>query len=135
MKRLISTHYSSFAFNLATFVLRATLGVLMVPHGYNKLVHFAEKQKEFMNFLGIGSITSLVLVVFAEFFCAIFLVMGLFTRVTAAILAIVMAVAVFKAHNGEVFGDGEMGMLFLGGFISILLLGGGKASLDGLLSK
>jgi uncharacterized membrane protein YphA (DoxX/SURF4 family) len=46
-----------------------------------------------------------------------------------------MAVAVFKAHNGEVFGDGEMGMLFLGGFISILLLGGGKASLDGLLSK
>ncbi|MFN5641173.1 MAG: DoxX family protein [Sphingobacteriales bacterium] len=135
MKRLISTHYSSFAFNLATFVLRATLGVLMVPHGYNKLVHFAEKQKEFMNFLGIGSTTSLVLVVFAEFFCAIFLVMGLFTRVTAAILAIVMAVAVFKAHNGEVFGDGEMGMLFLGGFISILLLGGGKASLDGLLSK
>jgi len=88
-----------------------------------------------MNFLGIGSTTSLVLVVFAEFFCAIFLVMGLFTRVTAAILAIVMAVAVFKAHNGEVFGDGEMGMLFLGGFISILLLGGGKASLDGLLSK
>lgn len=135
MKRLISTHYSSFAFNLATFVLRATLGVLMVPHGYNKLVHFAEKQKEFMNFLGIGPTTSLVLVVFAEFFCAIFLVMGLFTRVTAAILAIVMAVAVFKAHNGEVFGDGEMGMLFLGGFISILLLGGGKASLDGLLSK
>ena len=54
-----------------------------------------------MNFLGIGSTTSLVLVVFAEFFCAIFLVMGLFTRVTAAILAIVMAVAVFKAHNQE----------------------------------
>lgn len=107
----------------------------MVPHGYDKLVHFAEKQKTFMNFLGIGSTTSLILVVFAEFFCAIFLVMGLFTRLAAAILSIVMAVAVFKAHNGEVFGDGELGMLYLGGLLSVLLVGSGKASLDGLLSK
>lgn len=135
MKRLISTHYTSFAFNLATFVLRVTLGVLMIPHGYNKLVNFEKYQKEFMNFMGMGSTTSLILVVFAEFFCAIFLAMGLFTRLTAGILAIVMAVAVFKAHNGQVFGDGEMGMLYLGGFLSILLLGGGKASLDGLLGK
>lgn len=135
MKRLISTHYSGFAFNLATFVLRVTLGVLMVPHGYNKLVNFTKYQKEFMNFLGIGSTTSLILVVFAEFFCAVFLAMGLFTRLASGILAIVMAVAVFKAHNGAVFGDGEMGMLYLGGFLSILLLGGGKASLDGLLGK
>lgn len=88
-----------------------------------------------MNFLGIGSTTSLILVVFAEFFCAIFLAMGLFTRLAAGILTIVMVVAVFKAHNGAVFGDGEMGMLYLGGFLSILLLGGGKASLDGLLGK
>ena len=107
----------------------------MVPHGYNKLVNFAKYQKEFMNCLGMGSTTSLILVVFAEFFCAIFLAMGLFTRLAAGILAIVMAVAVFKAHNGAVFGDGEMGMLYLGGFLTILLLGGGKASLDGLLGK
>lgn len=135
MKRLISTHYSAWAFNLATFVLRVTLGVLMVPHGYNKLVNFAKYQKEFMNFMGIGSTASLILVIFAEFFCAIFLVMGLFTRLAAGILAFVMAVAVFKAHNGQVFGDGEMGMLYLGGFLSILLVGGGRASLDGLLGK
>lgn len=135
MKRLISTHYSSIAFNLATFVLRVTLGVLMVPHGYTKLVNFTKKQNEFMNFMGLGSTTSLILVIFAEFFCAIFLAMGLFTRLAAGILAFVMAVAVFKAHQGQVFGDGEIGMLYLSGFLSILLIGGGRASLDGLLSK
>lgn len=135
MKRLISTYYSGFAFNLATLVLRIGLGVLMVPHGYDKLVQFAKYKKEFMDFMGLGSTFSLLLVIFAEFFCAIFLVMGLFTRLAAFALLVTMAVASFKAHNGEIFGDGEMATLYLSGFTAILLLGAGKASLDGILGK
>ncbi len=133
--KIVSTHYNNLAFNLATFLLRLGLGILMIPHGYDKLIHFVQYKKDFMNFLGLGSTISLGIVVFAEFFCSVFLIMGLFTRVTAAILFIEMLVVVFSKHNGQVFGDGEHGMLYLTGYIAIVLLGAGKASLDGILGK
>jgi putative oxidoreductase len=135
MKKLISTGYNDFSFNLALFILRIGLGVLMIPHGYDKLVHFMQYKKDFMNFLGLGSVVSLAIVVFAELFCSVFLIMGLFTRVIAALLIFEMLVVVFNAHQGQIFGDGEHGMLFLTGYIAILLLGPGKASLDGILGK
>lgn len=135
MKKLISTNYSEFAFNLAMLVMRLGFGILMIPHGYDKLVHFGQYRKDFMDFLGMGPTMSLALVVFSEFFCSIFLVMGLFTRLVAAVLLIEMFVVVFEAHKGQVFGDGEHGMLFLTGIIAIILLGAGRASLDGILGK
>ena len=135
MKRLLSTAYTDFSFNLATLALRLALGILMIPHGYDKLIHFTEYKKDFMNFLGLGSTLSLALVVFAEFFCSVFLIMGLFTRLVVSILLIEMFVVVIKAHNAEVFGKGEHGSLFFTGFLVILLIGPGKASLDGILGK
>ena len=135
MKKLISTAYTGFSFNLATLIFRLTFGLLLIPNGYDKLVNFSSYKKDFMNFLGMGPTVSLALAVFAEFFCPIFLIMGLFTRGVAAILVIHMVVVVFMAHHGDVFGDGEHGMLFLAGFLAIFLLGAGKASLDGLLGK
>lgn len=135
MKKLISTAYTDFSFNLATFILRVAMGVLMIPHGYDKLVNFAKYKGDFMNFLGIGPTLSLALVVFAEFFCSVFLIMGLFTRVVVSVLLIEMIVVVFKAHNGHIFTDGEHGALYMAGYLAILLVGPGKASLDGILGK
>ena len=135
MKKLISTNYSAGAFNTAMLLLRLFSGILMMSHGYQKLVHFAEFKSKFMDFMGIGSTTSLLLVIFAEFFCALFIVLGLFTRLAAIPLIIGMSVALFKAHNGDVFGDGEMSALFLAAFLTLLLVGPGKASVDGMTGK
>jgi putative oxidoreductase len=135
MRKLLSTQYKDWAFNLSMFLLRAGLGLLMIPHGYDKLVHFATYKKDFINFLGMGGTISLSLTVFAEFFCSIFLIMGLFSRLTVIPLIINMLVVVFKAHNAEIFGDGEHGSLFLIGYIVILLCGPGKASVDGIMGK
>ncbi len=68
MKKLLSTHYNAFSFNAAMLVLRLAMGVLMMSHGYDKLVHFNEKKAVFYNFLSLGSSTSLMLCIFAEFF-------------------------------------------------------------------
>jgi putative oxidoreductase len=106
--KILSTAYTDFSFNLATFAIRLALGILMIPHGYDKLVHFTQYKKDFMNFLGIGSTLSLALVIFAEFFCSVFLIMGLFTRVVASILLIEMFVVVLKAHNADIFGTVSM---------------------------
>ncbi|MBX3253622.1 MAG: DoxX family protein [Chitinophagaceae bacterium] len=135
MKRLLSTNYTDWAFNTALFILRVALGLMMLPHGYDKLVHFSEKKNTFMNFLGLGSTVSLSMAIFAEFFCAMFLIIGLFTRFTVIPLIIAMSMAFFKAHNAELFGAGEKAGLYLAGFLAILLVGPGKASVDGLMGK
>lgn len=135
MKRLLSTSYTDWAFNIALFVLRVTAGLMMIPHGYDKLVHFSEKKNHFMNFLGLGSTVSLSLIIFAEFFCSIFVMIGLFTRFTVMPLAVAMAVALFKAHGNAIFTQGEKASLYLAIFLGILLLGPGKASVDGVMGK
>ncbi|MBE7169845.1 MAG: DoxX family protein [Williamsia sp.] len=133
MGRLTSINYTNAAFNVAMLLLRIGSGVLLMSHGYDKLVHFATYRGKFMNFMGIGVTTSLSLAIFAEFFCSIFLVLGLFTRLAAIPLIINMGVALFKAHHGDVFGDGEKAALYLTCFLSLLLCGPGKASVDGMI--
>lgn len=136
MKRLFSTSCSDNAFSFAVFILRVGIGSLMlVQHGLDKLMHFAEKAPKFYNLLGIGSTTSLALVVFAEFFCAAFLILGLFTRLAAIPLVIAMGVALFSAHKGDFFGQGESAGLYLICFLAILILGPGRASLDRFIGK
>ncbi|HTN07700.1 DoxX family protein [Agriterribacter sp.] len=135
MKKLLSTGYTDWAFNIAMLVLRTGLGLMVLPHGYDKLVHFAVKKNTFMNFLGMGSTVSLSLSLFAEFFCAMFVMIGLFTRFTVLPLVIGMSVAVFKAHDAAIFGGGEKAALYLTGFLAILLVGPGKASVDGMMGK
>ena len=70
---------------------------------------------------------------FAEFFCSLLLIAGLFTRFAIVPLAITMAVAAFKAHGGDVFGDGEMAFLYLAIYISLFLKGAGAYSADKFL--
>ncbi len=135
MKKLISTKYSAGAFNAAILIVRLCFGILMMNHGYQKLLHFSEMKKDFINFLGAGPAMSLSLVIFAEFFCSLFLIIGLFTRLACIPLIITMCVAVFKVHNMEFFGKGEMASLYLGTYLLLLFVGAGKVSVDSMISK
>jgi len=135
MKKLFTTKYSTGAFNTAMLLLRVAAGTLMMNHGYDKLVHFSSRQHSFMNFLGMGSTLSLALVIFAEFFCSIFLILGLFTRFALIPLIIVMGVALVKAHHSEIFGKGELATLYLATYAVILLVGPGRISVDGMIGK
>ncbi len=135
MKRLLSTKYSAASFNAATLLLRIVSGTLMMNHGYDKLVHFAQYKGKFMNFLGLGQATSLSLVIFAEFFCALFIIIGLFTRLAAIPLIVVMCVALFKVNNGDFLGEGEKATLYLAAYLTLLFTGPGRVSVDGMVGK
>ena len=135
MKKLLSIRYTTSAFNLAMLILRVGAGILMMNHGYDKLVNFEKYSSQFMNFLGMSGTVSLALVIFAEFFCSIFLVLGLFTRLAVIPLIIDVSVAVLKAHNVDIFGEGELPSLFFLIFVTILLIGPGKISVDGMIKK
>lgn len=135
MKKLFSIRYSDNGVSFATFVLRIISGGLMIPHGYSKLINFASMSGKIMDPFHIGHPTSLALVIFAEFFCAVFVVLGLFTRFACIPLIIDMSVALFLAHHGDSFGDGAQATLFLGAFVALLFTGPGKISLDRLIGK
>jgi putative oxidoreductase len=135
MKKILSIKYSAGAFNVAMLILRLAVGALMLKHGYQKLTHFEETVQNMPNLFGMGLKVSGVLIIFAEFFCALFLIIGLFTRLSAIPLIIAMLVALFKVHHGEIFGDGETVALYLAGYVALLLLGPGKISADNLLGK
>lgn len=135
MRKLLSTKYSAGAFNAAMLLLRLAVGVLMMAHGYDKLLHFSKYQHDFMNFLGMGSTMSLALVVFAEFFCSLFLILGLFTRLSAIPLIIVTCVIVFKVNNSHVFGDGELATVYLASYLVLFFVGPGRVSVDSLIGK
>ena len=135
MKKLFSVSYTSWAFNLALLILRVGCGILMLNHGYDKLVHFQEYSANFMNFLGLSGSVSLALVIFAEFFCSIFLILGLFTRLVTIPLIIDVAVAVVKGHDMKIFSEGEHAAIFFLVFIAILLVGPGRISIDGMINK
>lgn len=135
MRKLFSANYSAGAINAALLVLRLGFGILMMAHGYQKLRGFGDMQHKFMNFMGIGSTASLALVVFAEFFCSLFIILGLFTRLATIPLIIATCVMVFVANKGDVFGDGEIAALYLTGYIVLLFAGPGKVSVDGMIGK
>jgi putative oxidoreductase len=135
MRKLLSTKYSAGAFNTAMFVLRLGLGILMMMHGYDKLVHFGAKQNSFMSFLGLGGTISLALVVFAEFFCSLFIILGLFTRLATIPLIILTCVIIFKVNHNNIFIDYENAPLYLTGYLVLILIGPGRVSVDSMTGK
>jgi len=113
-------------------LLRLGAGMMMT-HGWPKLTGFSEKADGFYDFMGLGGEWSLALTVFAEFFCSLFLVLGLGTRLVLIPLIIVAVVIVFVVHGADPFGDKEHGLLFLVPYIVLMMTGPGKYALDYLL--
>ena len=136
MKKLFSTSVSDTALSIALFVLRVGAGsLMMIQHGLDKLQHFAQRSHKFADPFGVGPTASYSLVVFAEFFCAAFIILGLFTRLAALPLVIAMCVALFIANRGHFFGEGESAGIYLVCFLTVLFAGPGKASIDNLIGK
>ena len=131
MKKFLSTNYNDTVFNIALLLLRSGLGILILPHGYQKLVHFAAQKNTFINFWGIGSTLSLLITTFIELLCSFLLILGLFTRLAALLLGLLTSFIVFKVNNGDVFGKAEDMVPLLLGFLTILLIGGGKYIIEG----
>jgi len=104
-------------------------------HGINKIKGFGEAAGHFYDPFHIGHQASLILVIFAEVFCALFVVLGLFTRLAVIPLVIEMLVAVFLFHRGQSLTSHELGVLYLAAFFGILLMGPGKFSVDGAMGK
>jgi putative oxidoreductase len=130
-----SVQPSNWGINLAALLLRLAFGGLMIPHGWQKLSGLLAGKTQFADPVGLGEYPSLVLTVFAEFFCAWLVVVGLFHRLALIPLMITMLVAAFVVHANDAFDAKEHALLFLGAYVPMWLLGPGRYSVDALLAR
>ena len=137
--RLLQLNFLPHSADAGLLVLRLWLGLsLLLLHGKAKLLGFAELSEKFPDPLGVGSTVSLALAVFAEVVCSALLALGLVTRFAALSAAFTMGVAFFLVHKASLAmgpGSGELAFIYLAGFVTLLITGPGRFSVDACLQR
>ncbi len=130
MKCLQTTH--EIGPSLALLALRLWFGgVMFLAHGFGKL---GRDPGAFPDLLGIGPTANWALCVAAEVGCSALLVFGIATRVVSLPLIITMLMAAFVAHGDDPFGKKELALCYCAGYVALLCAGGGRFSLDHLIT-
>jgi putative oxidoreductase len=122
-------------------LLRATLAILLLFHGAAKIAG------------GIGFIAGMLakagmpaalgyLVYVGEVLAPLMILVGIYTRPAALVVAINMVVAVLLVHTGQLFTRNDTGGwalelqgMFLAGALAVALLGAGRYSLGGTAGR
>lgn len=135
-----TTHQNNFD-DAGKLLLRAALSILILFHGAAKLSG------------GLGFITGLVaqaglppalgyLVLVGEVAAPLMVLLGLWSRVGALVIAGNMVVALLLVHTGDFFKLNETGgwavelqMLFLASAVAVALLGAGRYSIQGTQNR
>jgi putative oxidoreductase len=134
MKNSYSTSLNLQSVDVALLIFRIAISALILTHGIPKLITFFNSEEiAFADPIGLGETASFTLAVFAEFVCAVLIIFGFATRLAAIPLIITMAVAALIVHLPDGFGRQELPLLYMFGFILLLLTGAGKYSVDHFL--
>ena len=117
--------------DLGLLLVRLLAGGMMLTQGIPKISRFfGEGPVKFADPFGLGPEISLGLAIFAEVGCSFLVMIGFKTRWATIPLMITMLVAVFYAHAADPFSKKELPLLFFTLFLSILISGGGRYSVD-----
>jgi putative oxidoreductase len=135
---------------LSGTILRILLGIVIFPHGAQKLLGwfggggFTASMRWFESSLHIPTLFAL-LAILAESVGAVALMAGFFTRIAALAISVDMVVAVLLVHwkNGFFMnwagtgkGEGfEYHLLAVAIGLALLLKGGGRWSVDGVIAR
>jgi len=122
--------------NYGYTLFRVGIPALMLLHGTHKLEKLmAGGEIKFLDFMGLGAETSLLLAVIGELVAPLFLIVGFKSRWAAIPAIITMFVAAFVAHSGEPLDEREHSLLYMIAFIAIAMIGSGTYSVDAWLQK
>lgn len=118
-------------------VLRLALGVLMLLHGISKVVNGVDGIVGMVTGLGLPAAVAYG-VYLGEVVGPLLVIVGLYTRVGALLIAGNMLFALLLAHRAELFTLAptggwalELQGMFLFGAVAVLLLGAGRFSVGG----
>lgn len=118
-------------------VLRLALGVLMLLHGMSKLINGVDGIVGMVTGLGLPAAIAYG-VYLGEVIGPLLVIVGLYTRAGALLIAGNMLFALLLAHRAELFTLAptggwalELQAMFLFGAVAVLLLGAGRFSVGG----
>jgi putative oxidoreductase len=134
--------------SISAVIVRLTLGLVLLPHGMQKLFglfggHGFSATMDAMTGMGLPALL-VFLIIMAESFGAVSLILGIGTRFSAISITIIMIGALlihlpngfFMNWYGAQAGEGfEYHILAIGLGISSLISGGGRFSLDRIISN
>jgi len=126
-------------------ILRVPVGLILAAHGAQKLFGWfggygLEATGQWMASIGlVPGLLMAFLAGAAEFFGGLALALGLLTRPAALVNAVAMAVATFVVHleNGLFMSNNgyEYALVLLAASLALMIAGGGKLSVDRVISK
>jgi putative oxidoreductase len=116
--------------DFAVLLLRVLPSLFMLTHGFPKLIKLFSGDWSFADPFGIGEGLSLIITVWAEFFCSILVIVGFLTRPALLILAFVMLAAALIVHADDPFKSKEMALLYFTIYMAIFITGPGRISID-----
>lgn len=116
--------------NIALLLVRIIVAIMMLTHGGPKFMKLLDGNLKFGDPLGIGSEVSFLLVVFAEFLCSIFILIGLGSRLASLPLLFTMMVALLVAHGADPLFDHVNILAYIATYVALFFTGSGKYSLD-----
>ena len=134
LKDIFGIYQSAASIDVALLVLRAAIGILMLNHGIPKIKKLISPEPiHFFKTFGLNERNSLKAAAFVEVFFSTFLILGLGTRIAVIPLLGTMVIAAFHTLKSHPFDKKELPILFLLIYVTLLLGGSGKFSLDYIL--
>ena len=124
--------------NLGLLLLRLSIGTMLIHHGYEKTADIENFADAFVRPIGIPfPIIASYIAAYCEIYGSWLLIGGLFTRIAALSIVGTIGVAIYHAIITSGFNIYllELLILYMGGALCILLIGGGDFSIDRLLRK
>ena len=115
-------------------ILRLVFGVLFLLHGVDKMSDFQALSENYPSVMGLGSYMTLMITIFCEFCCSLFLIAGLLVRLMVLPMIVAMAVAFFDVHDA-MMPEGELSLIYLIVFIILYIVGPGRFSFDYLIDS
>jgi len=128
--------------DLGLLILRGTIGLVFLTHGWPKLTNGASGTAQFFGQLGIPApgLTAWFITLL-EFAGGIALILGALVSILSVLFVFHMAAGIFLVHlsNGwYVIGPGQGGsefnVLLVAGLLTLLLAGSGRPALDAMLA-
>ncbi len=133
---------SEIAVDLASLILRLSLGAIMISHGIPKIKKREVLGKKWNSHYGVPKAT-VWLTGILQIVGGLVLLVGFLTSLTSLVLGLDMlaalAICIFNSHHREPFNSvspdkgWDVNLLLVAAFVTLILLGPGQWSLDALL--
>ena len=124
--------------SLGLLILRISIGTMLIHHGYEKTADIQNFADAFVRPIGIPfPILASYIAAYSEIYGSWLLIAGLLTRFAALSIVGTIGVAIYHAIVTAGFNIYllELLVLYMGGALCILLLGGGDFAIDRFLRK